>query len=165
MAVADPVDARRPPVSLREITDDNRAAVLALAVAPGQEQFVENIADSLDEAAETPDACPWYRAIYAGDEPVGFVMITDGIPDGHPEYEWPYYLWRLIIDERHQQRGYGTAALDLVVAYVRTRPRAEAFFTSAVPGDGSPTTFYEHYGFEPTGALLDGEHVYRLPLL
>ena len=101
-------------MSLREITDDNRAAVLALAVAPGQEQFVENVADSLDEAAETPDACPWYRAIYAGDEPVGFVMITDGIPDGHPEYEWPYYLWRLIIDARHQQRGYGTAALDLV---------------------------------------------------
>lgn len=22
--------------------------------------------------------------------PVGFVMITDGIPACHPEYEWPY---------------------------------------------------------------------------
>jgi diamine N-acetyltransferase len=151
-------------VSLREITDGNRDAVTALAVAPGQEQFVDNVADSLDEAAETPDACPWYRAIYADQEPVGFIMITDGIRDDHPEYEWPYYLWRLIIDARHQRRGYGTAALDLVVAYVRTRPGAEAFYTSAVPGDGSPMTFYEHYGYAPTGGMLDGEHVYRLPL-
>ena len=37
----------------------------------------------------------------------------------------PFYLWRLLIDERHQRRGYGTAALDAIVAYVRGRPGAE----------------------------------------
>ena len=153
-----------PVVTLREITDANRADVVAIAVAPGQEQFVDNVADSLAEADETPDACPWYRAIYADEMPVGFIMITDGIPDGHPKYEWPYYLWRLIIGADDQRRGYGSAALDLVVAYVRSRPRATELVTSAVPGEGSPITFYERYGFKATDQLLDAEHVYKLRL-
>ena len=48
--------------------------------------------------------------------------------------------------------------------YVRGRPGAVELVTSAVPGEGSPMTFYERYGFRATGGLLDGEHVYALPL-
>lgn len=156
--------ALRPEVSLREITDANRAEVLRPAVSPEQRNFVDGVAESVHEAAETPEARPWFRAIYADETPVGFVMITDGIPVGHPSYEWPYYLWRLLIGAEHQRRGYGTAALDLVVEYVRTRPGAVELVTSAVPGRGSPTSFYERYGFRATGGMLDGEHVYALPL-
>jgi diamine N-acetyltransferase len=71
-------------VSLREITDANRPAVEALAVTPDQEHYVAGVAESLEEAAATPAACPWYRAVYAGEDPVGFVMLSDGIPDGYP---------------------------------------------------------------------------------
>ena len=35
---------------------------------------------------------------HADDVPVGFVMISDGIPDTDPEYLGPYFLWRLMID-------------------------------------------------------------------
>ena len=153
-----------PEVTLREITDANRAEVLRLEVSPEQSDFVDGVASSLQEATDTPDAHPWFRAIYADETPVGFVMITDGVPVGHPQFEWPYYLWRLLIDGRHQRHGYGTAALDLVVEYVRRRPGAVELVTSAVPGEGSPTTFYERYGFRATGAMLDREHVYVLPL-
>jgi len=97
-------------VSLREITDQNRAAVVALRVTAVQDEYVGGVADSLAEAAETPRACPWFRAVYAGDEPVGFVMISDDIPAGRPEYLGPYFLWRLLIDARWQGRGYGAAA-------------------------------------------------------
>ena len=62
-------------VTLREITDGNREAVLALRVAPGQERFVSSVRGAIREAAEYPHAKPWYRAVYAGDEPVGFVKI------------------------------------------------------------------------------------------
>jgi diamine N-acetyltransferase len=151
-------------VSLREITDANRAEVLRLAVTPEQSEFVDGVAASLEEAAATPDAYPWFRAIYADETPVGFIMITDGIPTGHPQFEWPYYLWRLLIDAGHQHRGYGTAALGLVVDYVRGRPGAVELVTSAVPGEGSPMSFYERYGFHATGGMLDREHVYALPL-
>jgi hypothetical protein len=88
----------RSAVTLREITDSNRADVLRLAVTPEQPEFVDGVALSLQEAAAKPDACPWFRAIYADQTPVGFSMITDGVPVGPPEFEWPYYLWRLLID-------------------------------------------------------------------
>ena len=151
-------------VTLRVITESNRADILRLAVTPEQSQFVDGVADSMAEAAAKPDACPWFRAIYAGQTPVGFVMITDGCPSGHPEFEWPYYLWRLLIDAGHQRLGYGSAALDLVVEYLRGRPGAVELVTSAVPGEGSPMSFYERSGFHPTGGMLDREHVYALPL-
>jgi hypothetical protein len=56
-------------VRLGEITDATREAVLALRVAPDQEQFVGSVQRALDDAAEYPHANPWYRAVYAGEEP------------------------------------------------------------------------------------------------
>jgi diamine N-acetyltransferase len=66
--------AHRVGVRLEEISDGNRAAVLALRVAPGQEQFVSSVPESLAEAAEYLHARPWYRAVVADGTPVGFVM-------------------------------------------------------------------------------------------
>lgn len=71
-------------VTLREITPQNEADVRALAVAPGQEEFVASVAESLEEAATTPDARPWCRAIYADEVPVGFVMLSYDVPPGRP---------------------------------------------------------------------------------
>ena len=84
---------------------------------------------------------------------VGFVMISDGIEHMEADLIGPYYLWRLLIDRRFQRRGYGTAALDAIVAYVRTRPGAAILWTSAGQGEGSPQPFYERYGF-----VADGPH-------
>ena len=113
-----------PSVSLRAITSANRAAVEALTVTAAQAEYVTGVAESLLEAAETPDACLWHRAVYADDAPVGFVMISDGIAVANPACLGPYFLWRLLIDQRYQRRGYGSAALRLAVEHVRTRPGA-----------------------------------------
>jgi diamine N-acetyltransferase len=156
-------------VELRDIvTDADRAAALALRVAPAHEQFVSSVATSLDEAAQYPEACARYWAVYGGDTAVGFAMISDGIPvetlEADPTLIGPYFLWRLLIDVGRQRRGYGTATLDAVVDYVRGRPGADALYTSAGHGEGSPQPFYERYGFVPTGAVLEGEVVLRLDL-
>jgi ribosomal protein S18 acetylase RimI-like enzyme len=149
-------------VSLRSITASNKEAVEALRVSPGQEQFVSSVADSLVEAAEEPDGRALYWAVYAEETPVGFVMISDEV--GHPDYI-PHYLWKLLIDERYQRRGFGTATLDLIVEYFRGRPGVEVLSTSAGEGDGSPITFYERYGFEKTGEIVfDDEVLLRLKL-
>ena len=153
-----------PVLSLREITDDNRAAVEALAVTSEQSHYVAGVTESLVEASEFPDAKPWYRAVYADDKPVGFVMISDGITVDNPEYVGPYYLWRLLIDHRFQRRGYGSAALDLVVEHVRTRPDARMLLTSHVVGPTSPVTFYQQYGFRLTGEVHEGEPVLEFDL-
>lgn len=152
-------------MSLREITDTNRADVEGLSVSPEQLTYVASNTESLLEAAATPNACPWYRAVYAGDVPVGFVMISDGIPDTLPGYLGPYFLWRLMIDTRWQRQGLGRATLDLVVDYVRSRPSAQRLLSSLVPGTtASPREFYLRYGFRLTGAWFEGEEVMDLPL-
>ena len=107
------------PLTLRELTDANRDEVLTLRLAPGQDRFVSSVAESIEEAAGYPQASPWYRAVYAGDEPVGFVMLSwDCVPQP-PEIIGPWFLWKLIIDERHQRHGYGHEVVRLVADLVR----------------------------------------------
>jgi diamine N-acetyltransferase len=156
--MADPI------VTLREITDDNRAQVETLAVTAMQTSYVAGVADSLVEAAQTPQAAPWFRAVYADGEPVGFVMISDGITADDPELLGPYYLWRLLVDERHQGRGYGAATIRLVVEHLLTRPDARVLLTSVVPGPLTPLGFYLRQGFRDTGVDHEGERVLELPL-
>jgi diamine N-acetyltransferase len=148
-------------VSLRPLSESDRQAVEALRVAPSQERFVSSVAESLQEAAEHPGARALSWAVHADDTPVGFVMIADEV-DG-PDYI-PHYLWKLLIDERYQRQGFGTATLDLIVEYFRGRPGVEVLSTRAGQGDGSPIAFYERYGFERTGDVLDDEVLLRLGL-
>ena len=148
-------------VSLRPLNETNRHAVEALRVSQSQEQFVSGVADSLLEAAAEPGGRARYWAVYADDQPVGFVMISDEVAG--PGYI-PHYLWKLLIDERYQRQGFGTATLDLIVEYFRGRPGVEVLNTSAGQGDGSPISFYEHYGFERTGEVRFDEVMLRLKL-
>lgn len=63
-------------VTLRELTPANCDEVLALRVAPSQKRFVGSVAGPLEDAKTYPQANPWYRAVYAGDEPDGFIMLS-----------------------------------------------------------------------------------------
>jgi diamine N-acetyltransferase len=137
-------------VALREITDSNLGAVLALRVAPAQERFVGTVAGALEDARETPEAKPWYRAVYADDDPVGFVMLSWDVTPDPPVIIGPWFLWKILIDERHQGRGYGREALQLVADMVGANGAAE-LLTSCVPGDDGPEPFYRRLGFAPTG--------------
>ena len=137
-------------VTLREITTSNRETVLALGVAPEQEQFVGTVAGALRDADEIPQAKAWYRAVYADDEPVGFVMLSwNAVPDP-PRIIGPWFLWKLIVDERHQGEGFGREAVRLV-SEVASANGAERLFTSCVPGEHGPESFWRHMGFAPTG--------------
>jgi diamine N-acetyltransferase len=141
-------------VSLRPITHANREAVEALAVTSDQGRFVSGVRESILEAAQEPDAQALYWAIYAEETPVGFVMIADEVGS---------HLWKLLIDERYQRRGFGTATLDLIVEYFRNRG-VGTMWTSAGHGEGSPVTFYERYGFKRTGDFHGDEILLRLEI-
>jgi diamine N-acetyltransferase len=126
-----------------------------LRVAPEQERFVASTAVSIAQAHFEPDFA-WFRAIYADETPVGFVML-------HDDPAKPVcYLWRFLIDRGHQKRGYGQRALELLLDHVRGRPGATALTLSYVPGEGGPAPFYERMGFVHTGEEDEGEIVMRI---
>ncbi len=151
-------------ISLREITDDNTDSVRALRTRPEQERFVSSVVDSLAEAAEVPQANPWVRAVYADDLPVGFVMLAWNVDPQPPGIVGPWFLWKLLIDRRHQRLGYGHEVMRQIVELIRSQGATE-LLTSYALGDGSPAGFYEALGFVPTGAVDDdGEVLARLPL-
>lgn len=141
-------------VELREITRETVRDIIRLEVRSEQKSFVAPNAISLAEALFEPKA--WYRAIYADEEPVGFVMLFDDDEKGF------YYLWRFMIAAPYQGMGYGAEAMRLVIDYVRTRPGATELKLSYVPADGGPEHFYQKQGFVNTGEVEDGENVMRL---
>ncbi|MDX2270885.1 MAG: GNAT family N-acetyltransferase [Cyanobacteriota bacterium] len=141
-------------VTLREITKENWSDILRLKVAPHQEQFVASNAMSIAEAHFNPEVA-WFRAIYAGDVPVGFLMLEDNVA------QQEYFLWRFMIDEQYQGCGYGRKAMELFLAHVKTRPGAHGVETSCVPAKGGPGPFYEKMGFVYTGKEENGELVMR----
>lgn len=143
-------------VTLREITADTLRAVIDLKVSDAQKDFVAENSISIAQAHFASEA--WFRAIYADDEPVGFVMLSDK-PDV-PEY----YLWRLMIDQRHQRKGYGRRAMQLIIEHVRARPSATEFWTSVIQEEGGPQPFYESLGFVATGEYDGQEALMRLIL-
>jgi diamine N-acetyltransferase len=158
-----------PTVQLRDIaTDADRAAVLELRRGPGQERYLGSMESHFEDAVVDAIARPRMWSVHDREQLVGFVMISDDIPAAtlaaEPSIVGPYFLWRLLIDERFQGRGYGRATIHAVAEYVRSRPNGEVLFTSCAAGDGSPQPFYLRHGFVKTSRVVDGEDVLRLDL-
>ncbi len=155
-------------VQLRELVSiEDRASVMGLRLRPGQDRYLDSMADIFAEADAEQRAMPSQWAVHDAETGslVGFVMISDNIPEPmHEDLVGPYYLWKLLIDESFQGRGYGAATLDAVVAYLGTRPGADVLYTSCADGPGSPRGFYLRYGFTDTGRIMWGENVLALNL-
>ena len=143
-------------VTLREVTEDTVRTICNLSATEDQRRFVAPNAVSIAQAHFSKHA--WFRAIYAGETPVGFLMLED-----QPEKP-EYYLWRMMIDARHQRLGFGRRAIELLVEHVRTRPRAIELLTSVAQEEGGPQAFYERLGFALTGEYEEGEAMMRLSL-
>jgi diamine N-acetyltransferase len=137
------------------VTKDNVREVVSLEVAQEQSSYVATNAKSIAEAYFEPKA--WFRAIGAGDELVGFAMIYRDPAAGM------FYVWRFMIDARHQGRGYGRRAMELLLDEARA-DGAREITLSVVPGEHSALDFYRGLGFEETGNIEHGELELRLSL-
>jgi RimJ/RimL family protein N-acetyltransferase len=151
-------------VELVEVTAANLRAVLRLATHRSQERFVAPVSQSLAEALVPPvengaAVLPWYRAVNADGELAGFVMLARSGPGASEPW-----LWRLLVDRRHQRRGIGSRVVELVAEQCRQWGET-TLLTSWVPGRGSPEPMYLAHGFVPTGEVDDGETVARLHLV
>ena len=150
-------------VRLCELTQDNVADVVALKVLPDQIQLIDDNAYALSEAyVHRKNA--WVRAICAGHDVVGLVMLFIAEPkhiyaiDGRVTY----YLWHLMIDGKYQSKGYGSEAIKLVIDHIKKLPDSRDIYLMYKPDNDSAGSFYRKHGFVPTGEIRDGEVVVRL---
>jgi len=145
-------------VSLREVTGETVRAICRLSdtLTPPRKYMVAPNAVSIAEAHFEPKA--WFRAIYADEKPVGFIMLYDD--PGEPMF----FLWRLMVATAHQGKGFGRRAVELLLDYVQTRPGATELLVSCGEGAGSPEGFYQELGFRRNGKTYGDEVGLVLPV-
>jgi diamine N-acetyltransferase len=146
-----------PLVSLREITAGTVREVCALQTTEMQKSYVAPNAVSIAQAYFEPSGR--FRAIYAGEEPVGFVMWR-------PVDEETCYVWRFMIDSRFQGRGYGRSGLEQLLESLAGRGIRCVKLSCVVGGGASPRGFYLRLGFRDVHEVApNGEQAMQLSLL
>lgn len=153
-------------VRLEPITGKNIWDILKLRVNDTQKNFVAPNDISIIEAyiAITGNGHAFPFGIYADDTPVGFLMIGYDVDDS---YENPpaiaygnYSIWRFMIDENHQHKGYGKEAMQLALGFIRTYPcgKAECCYLSYEPQNHIAKKLYSEFGFTENGEM-DGNEI------
>ena len=139
-------------ISLRAVTADNFEIISELPLLPQQRDYLASNDFSIAQASFYP-ATMHTRAVYCGEEVIGFLMFVspdDEDPPGH------YRIWRFMIDHRRQGQGHGRAALALALAQIRARPDARSIEICYKPGNAKAKQFYASVGFVETGLDADG---------
>ena len=126
----------------------NQICDLSETLSPAHRKMVADNVRSIAEAYFSPSA--WMRAVYADDAPIGFILTHTG-SDYEDGIDCPgVFLWRFMIAEPFQGKGYGKRALEKLIQQLKAMgiPR---LYTSCGQGEGSPEGFYRKLGFIPTG--------------
>ena len=139
-------------VELKPITEENFLDAFQLKLAPEQEAFVSHPIRSLAQAYVYREQCQPF-GIYAGNRMVGYVMVI--YDDDVPEYD----IWHMMIDEAEQGHGYGSAALERVLEYIRTKPFGTSNRVALTCNKYNPIAqkLYERAGFAVTGTEDEDE--------
>lgn len=102
--------------------------------------------------------------------PIGFLMIgfdIDDYWDNAPSIaKGNYNLWRLMIDENNQNRGYGKEAVRLALKFIKSFPcgKAEYCWLSYEPENEAAAQLYHTFGFVETGEMAGKELITILKL-
>lgn len=163
-------------IHLEKINAQNVWDLVALKVSESQEDFVAPNEISIIEAyTAIGTGCTAFPfGIFDDKTPVGFLMVgyNEAAFDELCEDDVPeilrnnYTVWRLMIDEKYQQKGYGREAVRLALEFIRTFPcgKAEYCILSYEPENIIAKKLYASFGFEETGEIAGGEAIAVLKL-
>ena len=149
-------------VTLRDITGDNYFQVLDLKISPEQEaaKFVAPVVRSLADAwYYREEGITYPKAIYAKEDLVGFIMY-----DLDPESQ-QVFIWRFLIDQRYQGKGYGRQTIEAVVEMAKEQAQITKVVADYVDGNEPMKKILLDLGFEETGfdqAINEHIMVYQL---
>ncbi|MBS4223757.1 GNAT family N-acetyltransferase [Lederbergia citrea] len=144
---------------LETITKDNWLKAISLRVREDQLKFVASNAVSLAQLnfLENFQA----KGIYLDEEMIGFALY------GIDEDDHEYWIYRMMIDQKHQGKGYGKKAIQLVIDDIRDikEDRHQTIKLSYEPTNEHAKRVYEKIGFQEVDGLLIGdEQVSRFAL-
>jgi diamine N-acetyltransferase len=143
----------------RPVTRDTFRTLMALSVHPDQRDLVSSNMKTFAEAPFETGAHVW--GLWDRETPVGLMAMVDPREYAHfqdGDDREAAYLWRLMIAEGFQGRGYGAAAIAIALQVARDWgcPRLTS---SVVDVPHSNLGFYERLGFRWTGRYEEGEKV------
>ena len=123
-------------VHLEELNKYNVWDVIELTVKKEQESFIAGNEWSLVHAyvGNKTEGAVYPFGIFDDDKAVGFLMIAYDYgevcndPDAPEISQKNYFLWRLMIDEEEQGKGYGKKTVELALEFVKTFPHGKADF-------------------------------------
>ena len=159
-------------VRLEKINAKNIWEILKLKVNDEQKEFVAPNDMSIIEAyiAITSNGHAFPFGIFDDDIPVGFLMIGFDVDDSFenpPQIAYGNYsIWRFMIDEKYQNKGYGKEAMKLALDFIRTFPcgKAEYCYLSYDPDNTKAKELYSRFGFMENGEKDDDEVIAVLKL-
>lgn len=141
-------------VTLKDVGKDNWEECCSLKLSTKQGGLVAPHLYSISESEIEPAFVP--LAIYADDDVVGFAMYGLDPDDGK------YWIYRLMIDEEHQGKGYGKMALAELVKRLSQIPDCDEIFAGYKPWNIVAASLFSEMGFDKTGEMLSGEFISRL---
>ncbi len=147
-------------ITLAEITKDNVKPIVRMNPGAVGERMVATNGISIAQGTYSKNA--WFRAVMANDTPVGFVMLLDPTLDieaakAEEAALDSLYIWRFMIEFKHQGKGYGEQVMKLIVERAQSMPAIHTVSLSYVLRDGNAKSFYERMGFRETGKVTGGE--------
>jgi diamine N-acetyltransferase len=141
---------------LQTITKENWLKAISLRVREDQVKFVASNAVSLAQLNFLENFHA--KGIYSDDEMIGFTLY------GIDEDDHEYWIYRMMIDQKHQGKGYGKQAIQLVIDDIRNRKEDvhQTITLSYEPTNQHAKRVYEKMGFkEIDGLIIHGEQVSR----
>lgn len=138
-------------INFRKITEDNFDAIIKMK-RPEGENFVAPNSVSLAQAwlyRDDGDVYPF--AIYDDETVVGFMLLEE---DRENE---ELILWRILFPEDHTGKGYGTAAVSLLIHLARASGKYKTLCLDCAPGNVVARHIYDKLGFTPTGEISHGD--------
>lgn len=144
-------------IQLEQINEKNFRDIVNMKLPPEQSNFVAPNVVSLAQAWLYYDIARPY-AIYNDDTVVGFIMLD------WDEDERTAGIWRLMIAQEHQHKGYGRQAMEAAIKLARESGKIDLMHLDYVPGNKAAHDLYYSLGFRENGEVDDGEIVMTLPL-
>ena len=139
-------------IHLEKIDENNFLQAFGLKLGEGQDKFVSHPIRSLAQAYVYRDQCTPF-GIFCGETMVGYVMVI--YDRDVPEYD----IWHMMIDGSQQGNGFGKAALELVLEYIKGKPFGDSGRVALTCNKDNPAALnlYKSFGFELTGGEDDDE--------